>query len=403
MNIETISPEAVGMSTDRLNRIRIKFQTYIDEKRAPGFVTLIARKGQVVHYETCGYRDLEKQLPMEKDTIFRIYSMTKPITSVALMMLYEQGKFQLHDPVSNYIPELGNAKVLKHLENQERGLVEQNPSMTIQHLLTHTSGLTSDLAHDNPDDEAERMARYTDPDYTLEKTIQDIAGYPLLHQPGAQFSYGVSTDVCGYLVQILSGLPFETYLQENVFAPLGMVDTAFHVTNDNIDRFASLYAENESDCSLQLHRVEGIFKRDFLVPTKSPFGSYGLVSTTEDYWRFVQMLLNGGEFDGNRLLGRKTIEYIAMNHVSPDLLPFKIGHNPWLGYGFGLGFAVVNDPAQTRVIDSSGTYFWGGAAATAFWIDPQEEIVAVKMTQIIESSLPIWDDIRVMTYQALID
>jgi CubicO group peptidase (beta-lactamase class C family) len=231
------------------------------------------------------------------------------------------------------------------------------------------------------------------------KKIREISEFPLLFQPGTRWHYSLATDVCGYLVQILSGIPFDTYLQENIFEPLGMVDTAFHVSEKNVPRFATLYAHNADDSTLQLHQDEGILRRNYLVPTKSPSGGHGLVSTTEDYWRFVQMLLNQGELEGARLLGRKTIEFISSNHVSLDIIPT----DELVGMGFGLGFAVINNPAQTGAINSIGTYWWGGAAATGFWIDPQEELVAVIMTQIRDGILPLWDDLRSTTYQAVID
>jgi len=403
MNIETTSPEMVGMSSNRLRRIQTKLQGYVDNKGAPGFITLIARKGQVIHYETCGYRDLENQLPMEKDTIFRIYSMTKPITSVALMMLYEQGKFQLNDPISKYIPEFAKTKVFNKMGYEGQELVEQESPMTIWNILTHTAGLTYGFFADNPVEDMYRNSQYADPNVTLDETIKEIAQFPLIFQPGTRWNYSVATDVCGYLIQILSGLPFDTYLQERIFAPLGMVDSAFHVPDKKSDRLAVLYAHNPTDGSLQRHQDEGVLQRDFLVPTKSPFGGHGLVSTTEDYLKFTQMLLNEGEIEGTRLLGRKTLEYMTLNHIQAEMLPLIIGDWEPVGLGFGLGFGVVIDPARTGVINSTGNYGWGGAAATNFWVDPQEELVGIFMTQIMMNVLPHGDEFRVMTYQALID
>jgi len=401
--MRTTSPEAVGMSSDRLNNINSKLQSYVDAQLAPGFTTLIARQGQVIHYETCGYRDVDNQLPIQKDTIFRIYSMTKPITSVALMMLYEKGKFQLTDPVSKYIPEFGKTKVLKKVGYTGQELVEQESPMTIQHLLTHTSGLTYGSFFNNPIEEMYRNYHYADPTISLEDTIKHVADFPLLFQPGSRWHYSMATDVCGYLVQVLSGMPFDSFLQEKIFAPLGMVDTGFHVPDNKLDRLATLYSHNPTDGSLQLHNDEGILQRDFHVPTKSPFGGHGLVSTTEDYLKFAQMLANKGELDGTRILGRKTVAYMATNHLPTDFLPFAAGLNVFAGQGFGLGLSVVMNPAQVGVLNSVGNYGWGGAAATNFWVDPQEDIVGIIMTQIRDNILPFQDDFRVMTYQALID
>ena len=403
MNFGKVSPETEGMSSSRLSNIQKKLQGYVDDERAPGFITLIARKGQITHYEVCGYRDLENQLPMEKDTIFRIYSMTKPITSVALMMLYELGKFQLFDPVSKYIPEFAETKVFKKMGYGGSEFVEQNTPITIQHLLTHTAGLTYGFFFDNPAEEMYRNSQYSDPNVSLQETIKEIAQFPLISQPGTRWIYSVATDVCGYLIEVLSGIPFDTFLKERIFSPLGMVDTSFHVPNEKTNRLAALYAHNAEDGVLQLHQDQGVLQRDFLVPTKSPFGGHGLVSTTNDYLNFAQMLLNKGEFQGVRLLGRKTLEFMTLNHIPSDVLPLDIGGWEMAGLGFGLGFGVVIDPARTGVINSAGNYGWGGAAATNFWIDPQEDLIGIVMTQIMMNLLPLGDDFRAMTYQALID
>ena len=402
--MRTTSPEAVGMSSDRLGNISTKLQTYVDNKNVSGFITLIARKGQVIHYENCGYRDVDNQLPMEKDTLLRIYSMTKPITSVALMMLYEQGKFQLFDPVSKYIPEFGKTKVLKHMGFVGPELVEQDPPMTIHHLLTHTSGLSYGFFYDTPIDEMYRNSPFRDATLTLEDKIKSMAELPLRFQPGTQWNYSIATDVCGYLVQVISGMPFETFLQENIFNPLSMVDTCFQVPEDKINRFATLYQHNPVDKSFHVFTgTPHIPAHDFTTPTKSPSGGGGLVSTTEDYLKFAQLLLNKGELDGTRLLGRKTVDYMTVNHLKPELIPFGIGLGEHSGHGFGLGFSMVMNPAQAGVLNSIGNYGWGGAASTNFWVDPQEELVGIIMTQLMDNMLPFQDDFRVMTYQALID
>ncbi len=403
--MQTATPESVGMSSERLNHITTKMQEYVDNKNAPGFTTLVARKGQVVHYELCGYRDVEEELPVEKDTIFRIYSMTKPITSIALMQLYEQGKFQLYDPVKKYIPEFGKTKVFAGTGIMGNEIVEQDSPMTIHHLLTHTAGLTYGFFYDNPIEEMYRKSIFRNPDVTLEEKIKGMAQYPLIAQPGTKWNYSIATDVCGYLVEVISGMPFADYLQTNIFDPLGMVDTAFHVTEDKVDRFAQLYQSNFMDGSFHVFMGSPhIPVKDYTKPTRTPGGGGGLTSTTEDYLNFCLMLLNQGEYNGARIIGRKTLQYMTTNHLRPEHIPFILGTKVYHGEGFGLGFSVITDPAHSGVINSVGTYEWGGAASTKFWVDPQEEIVCVLMTQLMDNyTIPFQDDFRVLTYQALVD
>jgi len=398
------TPESVGMSSDRLCNIQARFQQYVDQKKAPGFVTMVARKGHVVHYESCGFRDVEQRLPMEKNTIFRIHSMTKPITSVALMMLYEQGQFQLSEPVSKYIPAFGSVKVFDRMGHLGEVLVDQNPPMSIHHLMTHTSGLSYGWFQDTPVDQKYRDAGLRNPDVTLEEVITALAELPLKFQPGSAWHYSVATDVLGYLVQVLSDMPFETFLQERILEPLGMADTGFFVPEQKLRRLAALYEHNPADDSFKLHKGrDGAPPPDFTGAPKAPSGGGGLVSTTEDYLKFAQMLLNTGEIDGTHLLGRKTVEYMTVNHLKPELLPIGIGPFPISGTGFGLGFAVTINPAQSAVMNSAGSYGWSGAAATNFWVDPEEQIIGIIMTQLLENTLPFSEDFRVLTYQALID
>ncbi len=402
--MQDIAPEALGMSSERLNNINLKLQEYIDQKQVAGFVTLVARDSEVAHLETCGYRDAEAQLPMERDTIFRIYSMTKPITSIALMMLYERGKFQLVEPVSRYIPAYGKTKVLSEYGYMGPKLVPQNPPMTIQHLLTHTAGLSYGFHYDTPIDDMYRRSIFRSETASLEEKIIGMAELPLRFQPGSAWYYSIATDVCGYLVQALADMPFEDYLEEYIFRPLGMVDTAFQVPADKLDRFAKLYQHNIQDRSF--HPYEGaphIPWRDYSQPASAPSGGGGLVSTITDYWQFANMLLNDGELGDARIIGRKTLEFMTINHIKPDLLPLAIGLNVIPGRGFGLGFDVVIDPAQTGVTNSLGNYGWSGAAATNFWVDPQEQLVGIIMTQLMDNMLPFQQDFRALTYQALID
>ena len=402
--MQVIAPEALGISAERLNNINLKLQEYVDRNQVAGFVTLVARDSEVVHFETCGYREAEAQLPMEGDTIFRIYSMTKPITSIAMMMLYERGKFQLSEPVNRYIPAFGKTRVLSGYGYMGPKLVPQNPPMTIQHLLTHTAGLSYGFHFDTSIDDMYRNSIFRSETASLEEKITGMAELPLRFQPGSAWTYSIATDVCGYLVQLLADMPFEDYLDEYIFRPLGMVDTAFHVAADKLDRFAKLYRHNFQDGSF--HEYEGaphIPWHDYTQPASAPSGGGGLISTTTDYWQFANMLLNEGESGDVRIIGRKTLEYMTLNHIKPDLLPLAIGINEIPGRGFGLGFDVVIDAAQTGVINSLGNFGWSGAAATNFWVDPQEQLVGIIMTQLMDNMLPFQQDFRALTYQALID
>ena len=379
-------PEDVGMSTSRLERIAPVMQRWVDAGKIPCALTMIAREGRLVHFEKFGTQDVASAKPVDFDTIFRIYSMTKPITSIAVMMLYEQGHFQLGTPVSELIPAFKDMQVYT-----EGGadIVGAENEMTVKHLLTHTSGLIYGGEGDHPIHQ-----RYSDANYyrgDLAYMAQELGKIPLLHHPGAAWNYGMSTDVLGYLVEVVSGMPFEEYLKTHIFNPLGMNDTAFSVPEEKADRYATLY-EPAEDGGIQV--IEN-------APVSSgPLsffhsGGAGLQSTAADYLRFCQMLLNDGELDGVRLLGRKTVELIRMNHISDDWQPLER-----TGCGFGLGFAVVTDVAETQGPSSLGTYSWGGLASTTFWIDPVEELIGILMTQLIGNS-PFHAQFRVLTYQAI--
>ena len=402
--MQAIAPEAVGMSAERLNRINTRLGNYVERGAAAGFVSLVARDGEVAHCEACGWRDAENKLPMQTDTIFRIYSMTKPITSVALMMLHEEGKFQLFEPVSRYISAFGNTKVLAGYDFMGQKLVAQNPPMTIHHLLTHTAGLSYGFFYDTPIDEMYRDSIFRSETASLEEKIVGMAALPLRFQPGSGWNYSIATDVCGYLVQLLADMPFEDFLEQRIFQPLGMVDTAFHVSADKLDRFAKLYQHNFQDGSF--HEYAGaphIPQHDYTRPASAPSGGGGLVSTAEDYWQFARMLLNEGELEGARIIGRKTLEFMTRNHVRPELLPLAIGLGKMPGRGFGLGFDVVMDAAQTGVLNSDLNFGWSGAAATNFWVDRQEQLVGIIMVQLMDNMLPFQQDFRSLAYAALVD
>ena len=381
-------PEDVGMSTSRLERIAPVMQRWVDDGKIPCALTMIAREGRLVHFEKFGTQDVATAKPIEFDTIFRIYSMTKPITSIAVMMLYEEGHFQLGTPVSELIPAFKDMQV--YTEGGE-AIVDAEREMTIKHLLTHTSGLIYGGDWDHPINERYKEANFYGGD--LANMAQELGNIPLLHHPGAGWNYGMSTDVLGYLVEVVSGMPFEEFLKTCILNPLGMSDTAFSVPDEKAERYATLY-EPAGDGGIQVIKNAPV--------SSGPLsffhsGGAGLQSTAADYLRFCQMLLNDGELDGVRLLGRKTVELIRMNHISDDWHPLER-----TGFGFGLGFAVVTDVADTHGPGSEGTYNWGGLASTTFWIDPVEDLIGILMTQLIGDS-PFHAQFRVLTYQAITD
>ncbi len=381
-------PEDVGMSTSRLGRIAPVMQGWIEVGKIPCALTMIAREGRLVHFEKFGTQDVDTAKPVEFDTIFRIYSMTKPITSIAVMMLYEEGHFQLGTPVSEWIPAFKNMQV--YTEGGE-AIVDAEREMTIKHLLTHTAGLIYGGDWEHPINERYKAADFYGGDLT--HMAKELGNIPLLHHPGDGWNYGMSTDVLGYLVEVVSGMPFEEFLKTQIFEPLGMVDTAFSVPDEKADRYATLYEPSE-DGGIQVIENAPVSSGPLSFHHS---GGAGLLSTAADYLRFCQMLLNEGELDGVRLLGTKTVELIRMNHISDDWHPLER-----TGCGFGLGFAVVTDVADTHTLGSSGTYSWGGLASTTFWIDPVEELIAILMTQLIGDS-PFHAQFRVLTYQAITD
>ena len=373
-------PEAVGVSAERLERIRPVMQGYVDDGNLPGFLTVVARHGKIVHFETIGMRDVENKKPVEPDTIFRIYSMSKPITSVAVMMLYEEGRFQLGTPVSQFIPEFKNMKVYNEDQTE---ILDAKKEITIKHLLMHTAGLTYGWGN-KPVDALYKEAKIREPGSTLVDMVEKLGKIPLVHEPGERWTYSVSTDVLGYLVEVVSGMPFEEFLQTRIFGPLGMVDTAFSVPLEKADRFAALYRHNRREGLMKRVGGDAPLAKDDL--SFFPSGGGGLVSTAADYMRFSQMLLNGGELDGVRILGKKTVELMRYPH-----------HDDW----FGLGFAVVTNKEPPNILESVGNFSWGGAAATTFWIDPQEELIGLLMTQLLNNRFPFQQQFKVLTYQAL--
>lgn len=398
MNV--VKPESVGMSSERLARIRPVMQRYVDEGKVPGVHTLVARHGQIAHSEIVGWADVEAKRPLAEDTIYRIYSMTKPITSAAVMMLYEEGRFQLNDPVSRYLPEFAEMQVLVGGTADAPELVPAERPITVKHLLTHTAGLIYPFGADTLD-QLYLRAGVMDPCQTLAEMMSKLARQPLIFHPGSSWRYSTAIDVLGYLVQVVSGLPFERFLQERLFAPLGMVDTAFLVPPAKLPRFAQVYMPTEGG-GLQVpqSRLLG----DFVNTPHYPGGGGGLTSTMHDYLRFGQMLCNGGVLDGVRILGRKTLELMAQNHLTPEVLASDLAKTTLgPGMGFGLGGGVVMDVAQSGVVGSKGVFGWGGAASTTFRMDQREGLVYLLMTQLMNHAYPFGSQFRVLAYQALAD
>ena len=405
----TIDPKEVGMSAERLKRIDDHFRNYVDDGRLPGYTVTVARYGQLAHVSTYGMRDMESKLPTELDTMYRIASMTKPITSIACMMLVEEGKLQLTDPVSRFIPKFRHTQVYESGTAQNPVLAPMKEPMRIWHLLTHTSGLTYAHNYANVVDEMYRNAGIgliSREEATLEETCDRLADMPLVFEPGSSWIYGVSTDVLGRVIEVASGMSLSDFFQTRILQPLGMQDTGFWVPKEKQSRLAAVYTPDET--GLKAVRMPSM-EATVLTQPKAFSGGGGLVSTAYDYWRFLQMLENGGELDGARLISPTTLDLMTKNHLPnhQDVSQFGrvVGEEVFYdGLGFGLGFAVVIDQAKTKVACSDGTFSWGGIFSTAFWIDPVEEITATIYTQLMPSTTyPIRPFLRSMVYGAIIE
>lgn len=397
-----------GIDLSRLDRLSDHLeQHYLTPGKLPCAATLVARRGHIVWQKTQGLMDVERAKPLAEDTLYRIYSMTKPVTSVALMQLYEQGRFLLDDPVHKYIPSWSNLRVYQSGVHPNFVTKPCARPMTIRDLLTHQAGLTYGFSSRTNVDAAYRQLRLDGHSgLTLEQLIDELSRLPLEFSPGTAWNYSLATDVCGYLVQVLSGMPLDEYFQTHIFQPLGMQDTFFTVPADKLPRFAACYQYQPGDkFSLQDDPRDSHFAR----PNGYLSGGGGLVSTMGDYYRFAQTLANGGTLDGARIIGRKTLEFMRLNHLpgNTDLPSLSVGgfsETPYEGSGFGLGFSVKNDVAKSQTIGSLGEYGWGGMAGTAFFIDPVEELVVIFMTQLIpSSSYMIRQELRALVYAALVD
>jgi len=392
-------PQQVGFSQAKILELETHFQSYVEQEKLAGLTTLVARHGKLVHLKSYGMLDRTAGKAMRDDAIFRIYSMTKPVTGIAMMMLWEEGKYQLDDPVSKYLPVFRNQKVFIGLA--EDGKLETEPAkreMTIRDLMRHTSGLSYGLFSDTPVDRAYRGAGLFGPEVDLKTLVNKLAEQPLLYHPGEAWVYSLATDVQGRLIEILSGQSLDTFFETRIFKPLGMKDTGFYVQADQRDRFAEIYALN-TEKKLTAYRGD-MFADLKEKPTFLSAGG-GLVSTTLDYWRFAQMVANGGELGGVRLLKKSTVDMMRQDQLPESLEGIAGGER---GMGFGLNFAIVKDIKKGGSKGRSGEYFWGGMANTLFWIDPKEDVVAVLMTNILPSGVyPLRKDMHDFVYDAITD
>jgi CubicO group peptidase (beta-lactamase class C family) len=406
-------PAEVGLDPDRLQRIGRHFARYVDDGKLPGWLITVSRYGRLAYLATYGSRDVEAGLAAETDTVWRLYSMTKPVTSVAAMMLYEQGGFELNDPVSRFIPSFADVRVYSGGSDLRLVTVPATEPVRIWHLLTHTAGLTYGFHRVHPVDALYRAAGFewsTPAGVDLAQACDIWAGIPLLFQPGAEWNYSMATDVLGRVIEVVSGQRLDEFFAARIFHPLGMNDTGFYVTDTQLPRLAALYMPGKSGTAVRLDALGDAFRR----PPTLLAGGGGLVSTAADYHRFTQLLLSradspAGELDGTRLLSPRTVRYMTRNHLPGDRDLETFGRplyaeTPFRGVGFGLGFGVVLDPVPGKVLCSAGELSWGGAASTAFWIDPAEELTVSFFTQLLPSSAyPIRSQLRQLVYQALID
>ena len=383
-HLPLVQPEDVGFSSEQLAKIEPFFQDRVDKGEIAGIVTLVARHGKIAHFSAVGYQDAEREIPMELDTIFRIYSMTKPIASTALMMLYQDGLFQLTDPLSKFIPEFADLRVLRTPNSPLDETVALERPPTVQDVLRHTAGFSHGLGTSEYDRNFVDSGIFST-ETSLEEMMTLLSEIPLMNQPGSQYRYSVGPDVALRLVEVISGMEADEYLEQRVFEPLGMDDSGYWVGPDNAYRLAPVHwlRGNELVPIDEEHGMPagGVLVQPWSVNSYTfdhefKGGSYGLLSTAEDYWRFAQAMLNGGELDGQRIIGSGTVDFMRRNHLTAQQ---RASFSPAMG--FGLGFGVIEDPAGVGYPGSEGNFYWGGAAATSFWIDPVEDIVVVGMTQ----------------------
>ena len=397
-----VKPESIGMSSERLERITELSKSYINDFNIPGIVTIVSRKGKIVYYKAFGKRDIHNKTLLLKDDLFRIYSMTKPVTAVAIMQLYEKGKFKLNDPVSKFLPEFKGLKVL----NEEGELVEMSTTMKMHHLFTHTAGFSYGFSDDPIDKQYANANLFISED--LEELVTKVAKLPLRFQPGTRYHYSIADDLIGLIIERLSGLPLDEYFNENIFNPLGMKDTFFQVPKGKRDRFLTRYRYDiKKKSPVEYPAIPRQAYSDFInVPMLS--GGGGLVSTAMDYMIFAESLRNGGIYNGKRILSPKTIKFMTKNHLESVINPFQGGDMNFvekrnsIGFGRGIGFGLVTDTTKKGIVGSNGEYYWQGPSSI-FWVDPIEDIVVVSMIQIMNAPFDRRSDIKIATYQAIED
>lgn len=402
-----VEPAAVGLDAGRLGRIDEFLQATLAAGRIPGWVLAVSRSEQLVHVSTAGARDIETGRPAEPDTLFRIYSMTKPITAVAAMILYERGAFELSDPVARFIPSFADMRVFVGGSDLRPVTQPAIRPITMWHLLAHTAGLTYGFHRAHPVDALYRQAGHEieAPDGTLAESCETWARLPLLFQPGAEWNYSVATDVVGRVVEVISGQSLGEFCDQNIFDPLGMTDTAFTVADSDADRLARLYLATPAGGLEPGDKLGATVRK----PDRAHYGGGGLVSTAGDYLRFATMLLDRGELGAVRILGPRTVDFMTRNHLPDgvDLAQFGRPMNaesPLAGVGQGLGLSVVLDPVRAGFLTSPGEFGWGGAASTVFWVDPELELVVVFMTQVLPAvALPIRNLLHQLVHQAVLD
>ena len=402
-----VAPEEVGLDPGRLARLDAYLDGFVADGRHKGSLLVITRGGRIAHVSHRGQRDAEAGLPVEPDTIWRIYSMTKPITSVAAMMLYEEGALSLFDPVAKFIPSFGDLRVYRHGMAAAPVTARAAEPMRVWHLLTHTSGLTYGFQQANAVDEAYRAAGFfldPPPDHDLASACDVWAGLPLLFEPGAEWNYSVSSDVLGRVIEVVSGRSLDQFFAERIFEPLGMPDTGFAVSDADRPRMTALYAHDPATATAVPYPGVDVISAE---PPKLLAGGHGLASTAADYHRFTQMLLRRGELDGVRLLAPRTVDLMTTNHLPGNATLTEFGR-PLLdlvineGYGFGLGLSPLVDPIAAKTLSVAGEYRWEGAAGTAFWVDPAAEMTVLFFTQVLFGSDDAWVGMRPLVYQALV-
>jgi CubicO group peptidase (beta-lactamase class C family) len=405
----SVDPLEVGIDATRLQRIDHHFQRYVDDALLPGWLIAVARHGEIVHVSSSGHSDVENVVPVAPDTVWRIYSMTKPITSVAALMLWEEGAFELNDPVASIIPSFADPKVWRGGSTVRPVLEPATETMRLWHLMTHTAGLTYGFMHAHPVDAMYRRAGFewgVPANDDLATVVDRIATLPLLYQPGTEWNYSMATDVLGRVIELVAGAPLDEVLRTRIFEPLGMTETGFFADGDLGDRLAALYGPHPG--TGRIVRLEQMGEHARHPPT-ALLGGGGLVSTAGDYLRFAEMLRRGGELDGVRLLSPRTLDYMASNHLpgNADLTAFGrplFSETTFDGVGFGLGVSVTVDPVTAKVPGSVGEFGWGGAASTTFWVDPAEQLSVLMMTQLLPSSThPLRSQLKQLVTQALVD